>query len=260
MTGQWELGSHLADLRPPRVERWTNLQTEFGGSSITANFVVTFGSNGLVPGAVTCAPAPACLAGVPASVVALGGATRSVQVNAGGIAKIFCRGRGLQGDRAMRKLWSKGRVSPSHRSAKGFTMVEVLVTTTVLLVAFLGLMSTFGGGFSNVAEAGKGTAAVAAAESMLELIKMQPAGTGPQFNGVTTANPASCPPPPQQAPCQAWIAQVTTPPNGLPNGSGRVVVQTTPGPRAFYTVTVNVSWVEAGRGRKTVTLVTGITQ
>ncbi len=151
-----------------------------------------------------------------------------------------------------------------HGGRPGFTFVEVLVAATVLLVGFAGLVSIFYGGFSNVAEAGKGTAAVAAAESIFELIRVQPANQVPQFNAVTTANKASCPAAPLKAPCEAWIDRVTGVPGGapgLPGGAGTVAVATTtPGAFPFHTIAVTVSWVEANRGRKQVTLVTGITQ
>lgn len=138
----------------------------------------------------------------------------------------------------------------------GFTYVEVLVAAAVLLVGFAGLVSIFYGGFSNVAEAGKGTAAVAAAESMLELIRTQATAQVPQFNGVTAADKTKCPTPPLKDPCEKWIDRVT----GLPGGAGTVAVATTPGTIPFHTITVTVSWVEASRGGKRVTLVTGISQ
>ncbi len=164
-----------------------------------------------------------------------------------------------------------------HEARHGFTFVEILVAASVLLVAFLGLVTVFYGGFSNVAEAGKATVAVAAAESMIELIKTQntigvPAQFPLDFNGVTTANGgAACPGPAQRlARCLDWVnVQVLNNPN-LPGGAGNVTVTCVqngtppcPGPPTplgirFYTVTVTVSWVEAGRGGKSVRLVSGI--
>ncbi len=157
-----------------------------------------------------------------------------------------------------RKPRHGGPLGRPVRRPKGLTLVEVLIASTVLLVGFAGLITLFYFGYSDVDEAGRGTAAVATAESMLEFIRTQP--TNPPslrsvhlFDGVTTAGGGVCPDPPRAAGCAAWVARVLA----LPQGAGSVTVFPTT-QVAFNRVTVIVSWVEPGKGRKTITLVTGI--
>jgi Tfp pilus assembly protein PilV len=139
--------------------------------------------------------------------------------------------------------------------------VEILFALAVLAVGFIGFVTLFYGGISTVQESGTSSSAVAVAESMLELLRTQKTASIPPFGRVITADPTTCP---EAAgsflnnECVAWIARV----GALPEGQGNVAVATAPSPATglnFYTVTVTVSWTEVSMGRRTVSLVSGIT-
>ena len=164
----------------------------------------------------------------------------------------------------MARAWA----APAHSGrrggrgrAGGFTLAEVLIALVVLVVGFLGFVGLIWGGFSTVQEAGRGTTALAAAESMIELVRSQPAAVIPQFDSVKTSVPTSCPGrggTTVNTACQAWMTRVTA----LPNGGGTVAVATAPGAVTripFHTVSVTITWSEVSRGGKAITVVSGIT-
>jgi prepilin-type N-terminal cleavage/methylation domain-containing protein len=67
--------------------------------------------------------------------------------------------------------------------ARGFTLIEILLGITILVIGILGAASMFGTGYTNVAEGGRMTMAVTAARQMLEDVRTIPFGSLPNLNG-----------------------------------------------------------------------------
>ncbi len=147
-----------------------------------------------------------------------------------------------------------------RRRAKtpGFTMVEVLVAVGVLTVAFLGIITVFLAGYGDISQSGRDTLAAVAAQSLIEDIRNRPQADIPSLGGVDTASPTPCPlnPPALNTLCTDWVSQVSQ----LPAGRGTVAVTQTPNPGTgitMYRVAITVSWDEAGRGARQLTVVAG---
>ena len=70
-----------------------------------------------------------------------------------------------------------------NRSARGFTLVEVLVAVTILVVSLLAIMTAFPVGYRDIVYGGRVSQAVALAQQKLEELK---AGTFPPVNGNAT--------------------------------------------------------------------------
>jgi prepilin-type N-terminal cleavage/methylation domain-containing protein len=90
-----------------------------------------------------------------------------------------------------RGLATKDRGRPE--GARGFTLVEIMIGLTILVVGILGVASMFGTGYTNVAEGGRMTLAVTAARQMLEDIRTIPFENLPNLNGFDTNNPGTQP-------------------------------------------------------------------
>lgn len=132
----------------------------------------------------------------------------------------------------------------------GFTLVEVLVAMSVVMVGLLGITGIFFSGHFNISQSGRDTAAVVVAQSLAENMRNQPQAELPQLNGMNTDDPANCPGAPGSRVnllCADWISQVQV----LPEGRGTVAVTQTPNPTTgimLNRITVTVTWTEASRG------------
>jgi hypothetical protein len=137
------------------------------------------------------------------------------------------------------------------------------VAVGVLLVAFLGVITVYMVGYSDIKEGGTDTAAAIAAQTLVERLRNLPSGPAlPAIllgvNGMDTANTAACPGAPASRInnlCLAWAAQV----NQLPQGQGVVTVLRVPNPSQpdFFRITITVAWTEPTRGRRLLSVVAG---
>jgi prepilin-type N-terminal cleavage/methylation domain-containing protein len=69
------------------------------------------------------------------------------------------------------------------RRPSGFTLIEVLIGVTILVVGILGVATMFGTGYSNVGQGARLTMAVTAARQMLEDVRTIPFGNLVNLNG-----------------------------------------------------------------------------
>ncbi len=84
------------------------------------------------------------------------------------------------------------------RGRRGFTLVEIMIGLTLLVVGVLGVASMFSRGYSNVGDGGRLTMAVTAGRQMLEDVRLVPFAQLPNLNGPTgggfrTDQPATLP-------------------------------------------------------------------
>lgn len=117
---------------------------------------------------------------------------------------------------------------PTRRgAAAGLTMVELLITASIVAVALLAIATIFPVAISNIDVGGDETSATAVGQAFTEMIRNVDWVTLNAFNRLDTSNPATCPAAPTtvNAACQTWIAQVQK----LPNGQAQVSVTAGPG-------------------------------
>lgn len=74
------------------------------------------------------------------------------------------------------------------RDAKGFSLIEVLLATAIIAVAFLAIASMFPTAYQNVDWGGEQTTAAALAEQRLEWLMNQSYTSAPLTAGTTTEN------------------------------------------------------------------------
>ncbi len=100
--------------------------------------------------------------------------------------------------------------------SRGFTIVEVLIASVVLLVALLTLGAMFPAGYKQVADAGRMTLAVTAARQILEDLGALPFASVANLNGFTTTNPATLPASnPEKAAARRWAYMAAASANGF---------------------------------------------
>jgi len=80
-----------------------------------------------------------------------------------------------------------------HRTEGGFTVVEILVASMVLLVALLTITSMFPMGYRQISDAGRMTLAVTGARHTLEDLGSLPFDSIANLNGFDTSNAATLP-------------------------------------------------------------------
>jgi type II secretion system protein I len=73
-------------------------------------------------------------------------------------------------------------------TAKGFTLVEVLIATAIVAIAFLAIASMFPTAYQNVDWSGEQTTAAALAEQRLEWLMNQSYASAPLAAGTTNEN------------------------------------------------------------------------
>ncbi len=172
-----------------------------------------------------------------------------------------------------------------RRQGLGFSIIEVMVGTTILTISLMGLASTLPTAEWNVHRGGQNTKANALAQQLLENIRNDPFNqltlyNGQNGNGVDTRNPDNFPvdnpsPPVVGNPgnftggtnLTRWkndIALVFSQGAGITGGYGTVLVvsvaQDGAGNSILNKVTVTVYWTESGiyRSLTLSTLVSGI--
>jgi prepilin-type N-terminal cleavage/methylation domain-containing protein len=69
------------------------------------------------------------------------------------------------------------------RRTQGFTLIEILIGITILVVGILGVATMFGTGYTNVGEGARMTMAVTAARQMLEDVRTIPFDNLVNLNG-----------------------------------------------------------------------------
>ncbi len=171
------------------------------------------------------------------------------------------------------------------KATRGFSTLEVLIATTLLLVSLLGLASTLPTADRNVHLGGQNTKATALAQQMLETIRNDPFSqlilyNGLDGQGVDTRNPQNFPADNPNPPIPGnpgnfqggsnltrWtndIALFLASGSGITGGYGTVFVQSVAqdggGNSILDRVTVTVFWTESGAARslQLSTLVSGI--
>jgi prepilin-type N-terminal cleavage/methylation domain-containing protein len=77
---------------------------------------------------------------------------------------------------------------------QGFTLIEILIGITLLVVGILGVATMFGTGYNTVGEGGRMTMAVTAARQVLEDMRTLPFDRLSDLNNFTTGNSGSVPP------------------------------------------------------------------
>jgi prepilin-type N-terminal cleavage/methylation domain-containing protein len=102
---------------------------------------------------------------------------------------------------------------------RGFTIVEVLIASMILLIALLSVGAMFPQGYKQVADAGRMTIAVTAARQILEDLGALPFGGVANLNGYTTTNLATVPTAPgtepEQAAARRWAYMAAGSANGF---------------------------------------------
>jgi prepilin-type N-terminal cleavage/methylation domain-containing protein len=154
-----------------------------------------------------------------------------------------------------------------NRRHDGFTLMEVLLAATIMVVALLGIASVFPSADMNLHQSGQISKAVSLAQQMIETIKNDPFTDLPAYQGVDTRNTATHPvddpnPPIPGNPGNFMggsnIAKWATDINlylatgaGITNGFGTIAVSdvaTNPsGAAILRRITVTVSWTDRGQ-------------
>jgi Tfp pilus assembly protein PilV len=76
---------------------------------------------------------------------------------------------------------------------RGFSLLEIMLGSIVLVVALMGFISMFSSGYTNVAESGNMTMAFSAAQQFLEDVRAVPFANLPNLNNFRTDNVGSQP-------------------------------------------------------------------
>ncbi len=146
-------------------------------------------------------------------------------------------------------------------------MIEVLVASTILLMALLGLAAVLPTADLNQHQAGQTSKAISLAQEMLEMVKNDPFSQVPLYNGVDTRTastyPVDAPVPPIPGDAgnfsggsnvAKWandIALYLTTGAGITGGAGTIAVTTVAtdgsGNPILRKVSVLISWSEGGR-------------
>ncbi len=143
------------------------------------------------------------------------------------------------------------RAGPRARGAAGLTMVELLVTASIVAVSLLAASMIFPVAISNIKVGGDETAAMGVAQAFTELLRNSTWATVQAYNDFDSkaAAPCNAIPAGGQNDCVAWLAQVQNlgqaPVMGRPVlGRAQVQVTTVVGPtgQGLATVVVVVNW------------------
>jgi len=105
---------------------------------------------------------------------------------------------------------------PRKSDSRGFTIVEVLIASMILLVALLVLAGMFPMGYRQVADAGRMTLAVTGARQILEDAGGLPFASLTNLNGFDTTNSATLPAnEPERATARRWVYMFAGAGNGF---------------------------------------------
>ena len=139
------------------------------------------------------------------------------------------------------------------RTASGFSVLEVLITTAILSVALLGLASLFPTGYNNIAYGGGMTTAATLGQQKIEALRNFPFDLGVACTAPATdlacMNAAGAPPGGAPSETEAITAPVVR--DGY-NFTRRTWVQIQGNaPYRFANITVILDWTEGQFGAKT---------
>ena len=153
------------------------------------------------------------------------------------------------------------------RQRAGFTLAEVLVAATILVVALLGIAAVLPTADMTLHQAGQISKAVALTQEMIEMVKNDPFSQLPLYNGVDTRTtgtyPVDDPNPPVPGDAGNFMggSNVTKWANdialylvtgaGITGGYGTITVSTVAtdgtGAPILRKISVVVNWTDAGR-------------
>ena len=153
------------------------------------------------------------------------------------------------------------------RSGNGYTMVEVLVASAILIVALLGIAAVMPTADMNLHLAGQISKAASLAQEMIEMTKNDPFSQLSLYHGVDTRNPATFPldTPTPPIPGDAgnfmggtnaakWANDITVylaTGAGITGGYGTISVTTVAtdatGNPILRKASVTVNWIDGGR-------------
>ncbi|MFB3816675.1 MAG: hypothetical protein ACE147_03325 [Candidatus Methylomirabilales bacterium] len=169
------------------------------------------------------------------------------------------------------------RRSRGHPPRAGFTIAELLVASSILLVALLGIAAVLPVADMTLHKSGQISKAVSLAQEMIEIIKNDPFHVLDSYNGADTRNTATFPADEYVGPGNPGNFMGTTNLTkwkndidlylatgaGITGGYGTigvVDVATVSGSAVLRKVTVRVIWTEAGRSYQVelATLASGI--
>ncbi|MFQ5989390.1 MAG: prepilin-type N-terminal cleavage/methylation domain-containing protein [Candidatus Methylomirabilales bacterium] len=139
------------------------------------------------------------------------------------------------------------------RTASGFSILEVLITTAILSVALLGLASLFPTGYNNIAYGGGMTTAATLGQQKIEVLRNFPFDLGVACTAPPTdlacMNAAGVPPGGAPSETEAITAPVVR--DGY-NFTRRTWVQIQGNaPYRFANITIILDWTEGQFGAKT---------
>lgn len=156
---------------------------------------------------------------------------------------------------------------PGARQVAGFTIAEILVASSILIVALLGIAAVLPTADMTLHQAGQISKAVSLAQEMIEMIKNDPFSQLTSYHGVDTRTAATypvdtpIPPIPGDAGNFMGGTNVTKWANdinlylltgaGITNGYGTITVSDVAtgagGAAVLRKVSVTVNWTEGGR-------------
>ncbi len=137
------------------------------------------------------------------------------------------------------------------RESAGITIVELVITASIVAVALLAVATVFPVALGNINVGGDETAAMGLAQAFIELLRNSPWATVQAYNGFdsTAAAPCNAIPAAGQNDCVTWLAQVQNLGQAQPGGRpvpGQAQVQVTfvtgPSGQQLATVVVVVNW------------------
>jgi prepilin-type N-terminal cleavage/methylation domain-containing protein len=163
--------------------------------------------------------------------------------------------------------------APSGRSrrpapaARGFTILEVLIASSIMVVALLGIASVLPTADMSLHQSGQISKAVSLAQEMIEMIKNDPFTQLPNYSGVDTRNTATYPVDDPTTPIPGnpgnfmggsnvakWASDINlylVTGTGITGGYGTIAVATVAsdalGNPVLQRVTVTVNWTDSGR-------------
>jgi len=145
----------------------------------------------------------------------------------------------------------------------GFTLVEVLVASSILVVVLLGIAALFPLAYNNIFYASQETKAAILAQDMMEQIKSAPSFEDMLSSADNPPSGATHPRPAyiatQRANWHSKVANATPQGEGLPGGNGSINITVTgTTPHRWATVTVTMDWT--GRKGAPVSLTTQISE
>lgn len=143
------------------------------------------------------------------------------------------------------------------RGKAGLTILEVLMSAVIIMIAVLGIVGLFPTALQNIQYGGHMSQGSSLAQEMIELIRTQPFLTVPFYDGLDTQNaPPGGLPASVLAHFTQWQSDIAPaiPAGALPQGWGTIDVVVDPLLPDLLLVTITVGWRE--RGGQTITLVT----